>query len=156
MALFINPCQYPTYVNPPLRKRPSRKKRFCETNLALGGIGNIGNLPCPHTARLKAPSPQRRAWARSSASPLCWLRSSAGTVTEGNTDLCDRAHSRKDDERPRRWHGLTPVCPWARPARANPVGTRDPCRHKRDAPLAAPGNEPATNPPRTRLVTWLQ
>ncbi len=42
MALFISPCEYTTYVDPPLRKRPSRKKRFCETNLAPGRIGEIG------------------------------------------------------------------------------------------------------------------
>ena len=41
LALFINPCQCPTYVDPPLRKRPFRKKRFCETNLTLGKIGKM-------------------------------------------------------------------------------------------------------------------
>ena len=44
MALFVNPWQCPTYVDPPLSKSPSRKKRFYETNLTLGGIGNQGKL----------------------------------------------------------------------------------------------------------------
>ena len=44
MALFINPCQYSTYVNPPLWKRPSREKPYFQTNLTLGVIDKMGKL----------------------------------------------------------------------------------------------------------------
>ena len=44
MALFINPCQYSTYVNPPPRKSPSREKAYFQTNLTLGGIEKIGKM----------------------------------------------------------------------------------------------------------------
>ena len=47
MALFINPCQYPTYGDPLTGKGPTRKKPFCETNLTLGRIGNLGKMPPP-------------------------------------------------------------------------------------------------------------
>ena len=43
MALFVNPCHCPTYVDPSSPKRPSRKKRYFQTNLTLGGIGKMGN-----------------------------------------------------------------------------------------------------------------
>ena len=52
LSLFVNPCQYSTYVDSPLRKRPSRKKRFCETNLALGRIGKLGK---PRPAHPRSP-----------------------------------------------------------------------------------------------------
>ena len=45
LALFINPCEYTTYVDRTPRKSASRKKRFCETNLALGRIGELGKVP---------------------------------------------------------------------------------------------------------------
>ncbi len=45
MALFVNPCEYPTYVDLTPRKGASRKKRFCETDLALGRIGELGKVP---------------------------------------------------------------------------------------------------------------
>ncbi len=51
VALFINPCQYPTYVHPPLRKRPSREKAYFQTNLTLGGMGKMGNLPLARPRR---------------------------------------------------------------------------------------------------------
>ena len=44
MTLFITPCQCPTYVNSPLRKRPSRKKRYFQTNLTLGEIDKRGKV----------------------------------------------------------------------------------------------------------------
>ena len=56
MALFINPCENLTYVDPPSRRGPSRKKRFCETNLTLGKIGQIGRR---RRGQGSAPSPVR-------------------------------------------------------------------------------------------------
>ena len=44
VALFINPCRYATYLDSPPAKRPSRKKRYFQTNLTIGGIGNIGRV----------------------------------------------------------------------------------------------------------------
>ena len=53
MALFVNPCRYATYVDPPPSKSPSRKKRFCETNLTMEGMGKIGKLPLRPSQRGK-------------------------------------------------------------------------------------------------------
>lgn len=47
MSLFTNPCEYPTYVNPLPLERPSRKKRFCKTNLGVGVMGSLGKLAPP-------------------------------------------------------------------------------------------------------------
>ncbi len=52
VALFINPCECTTYVDPPLRKRPSRRKPYFQTNLTLGGIGKIGKM---HLGPSRAP-----------------------------------------------------------------------------------------------------
>ena len=63
MALFINPCECATYDDPLLQKRPSRKKRFCETNLILGNIGKLGKFVSAHRKarrRVRRPPRQRR------------------------------------------------------------------------------------------------
>ena len=44
LALFVNPCQYPTYVDPPPSRSPSRTKRYFQTKPNLGGMGKIGKL----------------------------------------------------------------------------------------------------------------
>ena len=55
MALFITPCQCTTYVNPRLRKGPFGEKAYFQTNLTLGGIGNMGRpFPGPSAERPRA------------------------------------------------------------------------------------------------------
>ena len=51
VSLFIKPCECTTYVNPPLQKRPSQRKRYFQTNLTLGGIGKTGKI-------LQTPTPE--------------------------------------------------------------------------------------------------
>ncbi len=44
LSLYVTPCRNTTYGDSPSDSPPPRKKRFCETNLAPGGMGKIRKL----------------------------------------------------------------------------------------------------------------
>ena len=154
MALFVNPCQYSTYVDPPLRKGPSRKKRFCETNLTMGAIGKMGNLPLARprsaTKRTIAPAKSMGSYLRRSTLLAAKFR---GNGHKGQDRSLRPGASQEG------WRKTPRV---ASPARRNGphgripmyIGTHAPTNGMH--PLRPPRHGPPTNPPGTRLVAWLQ
>ena len=52
LALNVTPCPTTTYGDSPSELPPPRKKRFCETNLTLGGIDKMGKLSGAHAPTL--------------------------------------------------------------------------------------------------------
>ena len=111
MSLFINLCQHATYVNPSLRKRPSREKAYFQTNLTLGSIGKMGNLrltPLPSLDSITLP-PWSRSLPRSlpiafrlppSATPPPQTEiGSVHSVTVGRSPLTRRRDKRQPNAR---------------------------------------------------------
>ena len=156
MALFVNHWYCTTYVDRPLEKGPSQKKRYFQTNLTLGKRGNIGKMTPPLPGVVRGGRPCRRhagacrrheaGWPRLFStwglhdSTSCPANAVAPAGAQEGREFMWVLRNGVPEARGENSHAIHRVVRVHRTTSASPGGTPD-SRVRRELPPALPGLE---------------